>query len=76
MSSGWIGGFDQLLSAEGIRWDDGWRPLGLRAGDRSILDLLQGATLAPAQRIRKGADRCDVAWLSQLVDPSGSKVYP
>ena len=72
----WMGTFDELLRHEGGTWRDGWSPLPKRVNDTPLLAIAAGMEdPAAAESVRKGADICDVQWLSDLADASGTHLF-
>ena len=72
----WMGTFDELLRHEGGTWRDGWSPLPKRVNDTPLLAIAAGMEdPAAAESVRKGADICDVQWLSDLADASGTYLF-
>jgi hypothetical protein len=71
----WLGSFDHLLSSEGVRWCDHWSPIPRRTRDHHLFDIASLHDSPTSPTIRRGADDCDIMWLSDLVDPSGRYIY-
>ena len=80
----WLSALDDSLTAQGVKWEDGWKPAPLRWNDECMgVTIFAGRkdgegelSVEEVATIRKGMMSRDVIWRSELADREGVRIFP